>query len=406
MRALFWFLALAALATGLALVARYNDGYALLVLPPWRVELSLNLLIVLLVGGCLVLYFLLHAVANVLRLPRAVAAFRQRRAREKADRALRDAVLFWQEGRYSHAVKSAEAAFDAGHAPGLASLVALRAAHALRDGPRQQLWRQRALENEAGMRTVRLKTEAELALDDHDYERARDLVKQLVDEGGRHISVLRLSLRIHQGLGDWNEVLRVTRQLEKHKALTPGQAAPVRLRAHRENLSALEGDAQQLARYWKAMPEADRQEVRLAQAVAKALAAADNCGEAAQLVEDFLDGQWDSSLVAVYGQCQGGDVVARIAHAEKWLAAHPRDAMLLLALGRLCRQKQLWGKAQSYLEASLAIEPTAEAHLELANLLENELQKPDQAARHYRLAALVGNPAAAQAQSRGGRKSV
>lgn len=404
MRALFWFLALAALATGLALAARYNDGYALLVLPPWRVELSLNLLIVLLAGGCLVLYLLLHAIANVLRLPAAVAAFRQRRAREKADRALRDAVLFWQEGRYSHAVKSAEAAFDAGHAPGLASLVALRAAHSLRDGPREQLWRQRALDNEAGMRTVRLKTEAELALDDHDFEHARDLLRQLVDEGGKHIAVLRLSLRVHQGLGDWNEVLRLARQLEKHKALTPGQAAPVRLRAHRENLAALEGDAQQLARYWRSMPEEDRKEVRLALAAAKALAAADNCGEAAQLVEDFLDGQWDSSLVAVYGECQGGDVVARIAHAEKWLTAHPRDAMLLLALGRLCRQKQLWGKAQSYLEASLAIEPTAEAHLELANLLENELEKSAVAERHYRQAALLG--AARQTQSRGGRNSV
>jgi len=403
MRALLWFLALAALATGLAVATRYNDGYALLVLPPWRVELSLNLLIVLLVGGCLVIYLLLHAIAKILRLPAAVAAFRQRRATEKADRALRDAVLFWQEGRYSHAVKSAEAAFDAGHARGLASLVALRAAHSLHDEPRQQLWRQRALENEAGMRTVRLKTEAELALDNHDLEHARDLVKQLIDEGGKHISVLRLSLRIHQGLGDWNEVLRLTRQLEKHKALTPEQAAPVRLRAHRENLAALEGDAQQLARYWKSMPEEDRREVRLALVAARALAAADNCGEAAQLVEDFLDGQWDSSLVAVYGECQGGDVVARIAHAEKWLAAHPRDAMLLLTLGRLCRQKQLWGKAQSYLEASLAVQESAEAHLELASLLENELEKSAMAERHYRLAALAQQ---GQSQSRGGRKSV
>jgi HemY protein len=399
-RALLWFLILAALATGLALAARYNAGYALLVLPPWRVELSLNLLIALLLGGCVLAYFSLHSIASVLRLPAAVREFRARRAKAKAEGALRGAMLLWQEGRFGHAIKSAEVAFNAGHAPGLAALIALRSAHALHDEERLALWRQRAQENEAGMRSVRLKAEAELALDDRDFDVAGKLIDMLLAEGGQHIAALRLSLRAHQGLGNWPEVLRLTRLLEKHRGLTAAQAAPLRLRAHQESLTRLKGDAEQLSRYWKAMPDDDRREARLAMAAAQALAAANDCGQAAQLIEDFLDRQWDSSLVAIYGECQGGDVVARIAHAEKWLHSQPRDAGLLLTLGRLCRQKQLWGKAQSYLEASLAIESTAEAHLELASLLENELANPEVASRHYRLAAF------AQSQSRGGRKSV
>mgnify|MGYP006279380725 FL=1 len=48
MRWVFTLLALFALAVGLALALRYNDGYALLVLPPYRVELSLNLLVLIL----------------------------------------------------------------------------------------------------------------------------------------------------------------------------------------------------------------------------------------------------------------------------------------------------------------------------------------------------------------------
>ena len=81
-----------------------------------------------------------------------------------------------------------------------------------------------------------------------------------------------------------------------------------------------------------------------------------------------------------------GDVLARIAHAEKWLAQHPRDAQLLFALGRLCRRKQLWGKAQSYLEASLSIRPMRHTHLELASLFD-ELGRTEEANRHYRQAA-------------------
>lgn len=404
MRVLVWFLILAAVAVGLAVAGLYNEGYALLVLPPWRIEMSFNLLAILVFTTCGIVYLLLHAVASVVRMPAAVAEFRTRRARARADAALRAAVLYWQEGRYSQAIKSAETAFLANHAPGLAALVGFRAAHALRDAERQKEWGERLHYNDAGMRAVRLKAEAEIALEDYDLELARERVDQLLAEGGRHIAALRLSLRVRQAQRDWTEVLKLTRQLEKHKALTPEQAAPLRMRAHRENLAALEGDAEQLGRYWRDMPEGDKQDVRLALTAAQALAAADNCGRAAEIVEDFLDHQWDTTLAAAYGQCQGGDVVARIAHAEKWLNSHPRDASLLLTLGRLCRQKQLWGKAQSYLEASLAIEPSAEAHLELASLLENELEKSAVAERHYKQAALLG--AARQTQSRGGRKSV
>lgn len=388
MRTLLWLLILAAAATGLALAARYNDGYVLLVLPPWRVELSLNLLIALLLAGFVLIYLLLHAVATVVRLPAAVRAFRVRRERERADNALREAVLQWQEGRFGHAIKSAELAFDAGHARGLAALVALRAAHALRDTGRQDLWHRRLLDNEDGMRFARLKAEAELALDDRDPGLARERIDQLLAEGGRHIAALRLSLRIRQALGDWHEVLRLTRQLEKHKAMTAEQAAPLRLRAHRENLAALESDPAQVARYWRDMPTDDRREARLALAAAQAMASGQNCGDAAQIIEDFLDEQWDPLLVGVYGECQGGDVVARIAHAEKWLNNHPRDAQLLLALGRLCRQKQLWGKAQSYLEAAIAIEPSRIGHLELARLFDS-LERSAEADRHYRNAALL-----------------
>jgi HemY protein len=388
MRTLLWFLILAGLAVGLSLAARYNDGYALLVMPPWRIELSLNLLGALLIGSFILGYLILRFVATVVRLPRAVRAFRLRQVQAKADGALRDAMRLLQEGRFSQAIKSAEYSFNANHAPGLAALVALRAAHALHDSDREDLWLSRAAEHDNETRAARLMTEAELAVEGRRYMDAREALNRLAREGGRHIAALRLALRTEQGQGNWDEVLKLTRQLEKHKALTAEQAAPLRMRAHRENLAGLSGDAEQLVRYWRKMPEQDRREVRLALTAARALAAADDCGEAAQLVEDFLDEQWDSSLVEAYGECEGGDVLARIAHAEKWLATHPRDAKLLLTLGRLCRRKQLWGKAQSYLEASLAVEASRIAHLELGGLLDS-LDKPAAADRHYRVAALL-----------------
>lgn len=390
-RALLWFLTLAALAVGLSLAARHNDGYALFVLPPWRAEVSLNLLILLLLSTFVLGHLLLRAIANVLRLPGKVREFRARRARDKAEVALREAMRLSLEGRYGHALKSAERAWEAGHAPGLAALLALRSAHAMRDESRGSLWRERVMIHDDEIRTARLMTEAEIATETRRFDDARIALENLGASGGRHIAALRLALRARQSAGEWHEVVRLTRQLEKHKAMTSEQAAPIRLRAHREVLGSLSQDAPQLLRYWRDLPAAERLEPRLALAGARAFAAADDCIEAARIVEDALDERWDSSLITAYAECEGGDVLSRIAHAEKWLVHHPKDARLLFALGRLCRQKQLWGKAESYLDASLAVEPSRAAYIEIAQLLD-QLERPEEASRHYRTAALCTCP--------------
>ncbi len=390
MRAVFWLLILAALAVGLALAARYNEGYVLLVLPPWRAEISLNLFILASITGFFVIYLLARVVSHTVALPRAVAEFRRQRQQGKSSLALRDAWRLLQEGRYGHAMRAAEKAKPDSATSGMLALAGWRAAHALRDAERSAQWGQRVREHDsAGLQAARLMTEAEFALEDRRFEDARDALQQLAARQGRHIAALRLSMRAEQGLGNWREVARLVRQLEKHQALTAEQAAPIRSRAVREALRGLREDPAGLMRYWRELDDGDRAEPSLALETARALAAAGDFREAQRVIEDVLDEHRDAALVLAYGECdQAGDVLGRIAQAEKWLDRTPRDGALLLTLGRLCRQQQLWGKARSYLEASLAIAPTRAAHVELAQLLD-QLEESALAARHYRAAALL-----------------
>jgi HemY protein len=388
MRTLLWLLVLAALAAGLSLAAVYNDGYVLFVLPPWRVELSLNLFVILALLGFVALYFSLRSVGALLAMPASVREFRARHARDKADIALREAVTMTIEGRFSRALRLAEESFNAGHAPLLAAMIAQRAAHDMRDEERKALWRERARQLDDKNSGARLMIEADIATEIRDFGTARELLNQLAHNGGRHVAAQRLALRVYQGLGQWQEVDRVVRQLEKHRAMTPEQAAPIRQRAQREMLSQItdRGEAgARLERFLRSLPDADRLQPQLVLHAVPMLNAAGNPAEAARLVEDALDARWDSDLAAVYGD-SSGDILARIAHAEHWLHAHPRDAKLLLTLGRLCRRQQLWGKAQSYLEASLAIQASRWAHLELAALYD-QLTQSDKANVHYRAAA-------------------
>ncbi|HUW37730.1 MAG TPA: heme biosynthesis HemY N-terminal domain-containing protein [Rhodocyclaceae bacterium] len=388
MRLLLWLLTLAALAVGLALAARYNDGYALLVLPPWRAELSLNLLILIEIIAFLLLYLVLRAVANTLALPQTVRAYRARRQREQAERALADALRYFFEGRYGHALKSAVVAHHAGYAPGLSALVAARCAHALHEDEREAEWLARAAEHDAESRNARLMTEAQLLLDARRHQEAQAALDQLSAGGLRHIAALRLALKNRRALGDWREALRLIRLLEKTRALSAEQAAPLKLRAHSENLRAAAPDAGAMNSYWRGIPAPERRSPSLARDAARLMIAAGDCPAAQRIVEEGLDQEWDSELAAVYAECQGGDILGRITRAEAWLQRQPRDAQLLLALGRLCRQQQLWGKAQSYLEASLSLRPTRRAHVELAQLLD-QLERGAEAERHYRAAAAL-----------------
>ncbi len=90
------------------------------------------------------------------------------------------------------------------------------------------------------------------------------------------------------------------------------------------------------------------------------------------ILRKALKHKWDRVLVRLYGLVQGEDISKQLAFAERMLASHSRDATLHLTVGRLCLRNSLWGKARSYLEESIAIQPTPEAYRELALLLESQ----------------------------------
>lgn len=388
MRALFWLLGLFAIAAGLTAAAHYNEGYVLVVSNPWRIQLSLNLFAVLFVAAFVLVYLVVRLIANMLAMPARAAEYRRRKQRDRAAGLLFEALRLQFEGRYGQALKQAQHAYDGAAAPGLAALLAARAAEALRDPERCHFWLGRAAEHDREVRNARLMTEAEIATHARRFDQAHDRLESLRLNGQRHIAALRLSLRVAQAQGKWGEVVRIARQLQKHRALTADEFAPMVRRAHLENLRAHEGDAPALVRYWTQLPDAERADRRVAATAARALIAADDSIAAQKLLEGWLDTQWDSELAELYGECRGGEFPARILRAEKWLLEQPQDARLLLTLGRLCNQHELWGKAQSYFEASLSREPMRAAHLELA-LLHERLGREAQAQAQFRAAALA-----------------
>ena len=391
MKGLFWVLALFGLAVAVALGARVNEGYVLLVFPPYRAEVSLNLFILALLGLFLLLYGATRALALTFGLPQRVRKYRERRRREKAGQVFQDAVRLLFEGRFGQAMKKAGEAYEAGTAKGLSALIAARAAQRLREPEKQQDWMTRAMSDDPRNEAATLMLEAEMMNESRRFDEALAALERLQGKQGRHIAALRLELRARQGVGDWDGVLKLARQLAKRDALPGEVVREIRTQAHLGNIAKRALDQAQLTTYLRALPVEERGQ-RVVLAAARALVAQGAVGEAQKLVEAVLEATendgWQSELLTIYGHLTGGELTARIARAEAWLRRHPDDARLLDALGRMCLQQRLWGKAQSYLEASLAVEPTQQAHLELARLAD-QLERPEEANKHYRASALL-----------------
>ncbi|SFB91098.1 HemY protein [Massilia yuzhufengensis] len=384
-----------ALAIGIAVTARFNPGNVVLFYPPHRLDMSLNLFVVLLALLFLVAYVLVRTLRSTMRMPQRVAAYRQRKREREGNKGLRDALKALFEGRFGHAEKAAMRAAELPENAGLAALIGARAAHRMREPSRRDAWLAGTVHDNT-LKTARLMTVTELLVDDHQPEAALEAVAELNASGQRHIHALQWSMKANQQARNWPEVLRLVRILDKRKALHPALSKRLRELAYESLLGEQGHDAESIRRVWATVPAADRLVPYIAARAAGSFNARGLHDEARAIAEDALKANWDERVVRAYREAAGPagspSLLVQIEHCETWLKDRPLDAELALTLGSLCLKQKLWGKAQRHLEQALSDATEAamvrEAHLKLAQMHE-ALGQDEEAARHYRQCALA-----------------
>jgi HemY protein len=380
-RALVAFLLLAVSAVLVALLFRINDGYALFVAPPYRVELSLNTLLILVVLAFLVVHAVLRLASRLARLPRDVREHRRRQQLARARSRFDAAVIALIEGRDGKAGQYASEALEIPQATPVAALVGARAALDMRDYDAALALLRRADAQAPSLAVPRLMLEAEAALEQGNATEALARLADLRREAGLHTAALRLEIRALTAAGRHGEIPAIVDQLVKRKVYDAEQGQVLRARAHAEAIAALTHDATGLRAYWTRLNDADREQPAVAEAAARALLAQGADREAADVLVRALERHWEPRLVQWYAECRTPDATRQLEIAERWLVEHNQDATLLYALGRLCERQKLWGKAQTYLEASLALDTQWRTELALGELCAN-LGRTDEANAH------------------------
>src|SRR5690606_4892364 len=148
-------------------------------------------------------------------------------------------------------------------------------------------------------------------------------------------------------------------------------------------LADAELTSESLALRWGELPREIR---RLPRVLAMRALALDRLGRATDAERELrvaLKRSWEPTLVDAYGKVRATDGAKQLKQAESWLRERPDDAALLIAAARLCMAHELWGKARSYLESSIAIDPAPEAYALYGNLLDR-LGENERAALAFR----------------------
>ncbi len=383
----FLFICLLALAGAAAIVPliQKENGYVLIGYGPWSFESSLVFFALLIILAFLALYLTLRLLANLLTAPDRLRAWSGRRRTRRARRELNRGLVELSEGDWEDAEKYLVRHADHSETPLLNYLAAARSAQQQGAHERRDQYLQRAHSSMPSADVAVALTQAELQLAHEQLEQALATLMHLRSIAPRHTYVLKLLKTLYERLGDWEQLRDLVPELRKRKVIEDAEIQTLEVTIHKALLERAAGatDSSRLADIWNQVPRNLRGNETLVSCYARHLLARKQNAQAETLLRDALRRQWNPALGELYGLLESDNPHKQLSAAEEWLGKNPRDAVLLLALGRLCLRSRLWGKARSYLEASIGAQPCAAAYHELGTLLE-QLEEPDKAMECYR----------------------
>lgn len=385
MKTLIYILALLLIAVAVIMFANQDPGYVLIARGTKTIDMSLVFFIPALLISFILMYFLVRLIARTIAVPRGVSRWRQLRQTDKARKSFSRGLLHLAEGEWSDAESDMVAHVRHSESPVLNYLGAAIAAQGRNQLEKRDEYLSKAYELADDEEVAVNMMQAWLQHGANQPEQALATLAELKKEIPKNPALLKLQMLQNIAMQDWTSVADSLPELKRHKVLSEKemQSLDVETHEHLLQLSLPEGSEQILKKTWQSLPKDSRKNPELVALYARQLIRQSAMQQAEDLVRDTLGQYWDDTLAEIYGRITTDNPSAQFEHAEQWLSNHPQSAGLLLTLGRLAMQNQLWGKCMNYLEQSLKIRRTPDAYLIMGQLHEQQGDQ-DKALECYR----------------------
>lgn len=400
MRGALWLVALFAVAVASALVAGSNHSTVTIFWDPYRIDLSLNLVLLGLVLSFVVLHVSIKTLGALLDLPHHARRWRLQQKERAMHANLLDALVELMTGRYVRSIKSAEQVLriesmladtrtSRDTAPRhlnqlrvVAHLIAAESAQALRDKTTraQHLQDAQALGRTHGGEAMEEALEAAYlaaarwSLSDRDAPEALRWLDSLRHGSARRTLTLRMRLKATRLTQQHGLALDTARLLAKHGAFSEAASQSLLRELAIASLNDAH-DSAQLQRVWEGLEASEQQQTEVVLHAAQRMMALSG---QAELVMPWLTPLWNRMVQQPDSHTPGmRQRVVQVLSAAllslppdaDWLAsidrarqAYPRWVELQYLAGMVCWHHALWGKAQQMLE--LAAPQLAHAELQ------------------------------------------
>lgn len=389
MRSVLWLMGLFAVAVAVALFAGNDPGTVTLFWPPHRVDISLNLFLLMVALVFVTLHLALRTLSAFFGIPQQARRWRLQQKERAIQSALLDSFSHLIGGRFIRARKAAELVLSleesvahsgeplsyAERLRALAHVLAAESAHALQDRTLRETHMREALDHAMARDAQEMRDGVQLraarwALDDRDAAKSMEWLDLMPQGASRRTLALRLRFKAARMAGRPLQALEMARLLTKHRAFSEVAGRSIARGLAIEHLNGSH-DEVQLQRAWDSLEQGERVIPDVAMQAAQRLL--DQGGDA-RMSREWLLPVWNAMLeqkdalnanqsvrlvrllelgFASQGQAPDAQWLSRIEAAQM---ANPRDAALQYLAGIVCMRLSLWGKAQQLLKQSLALQ--------------------------------------------------
>ncbi len=385
-RLLFYSLVFLIGAAYMALIAKEDPGYALLSHGDWSVEGTLVLLVTALSLLISAILLLIYFLVKTIKFPGKVGHWNRNRKTVKAIENCNKGYIELAEGNWREAEKHLKKSANDSGMPILNYLAAARAAQEDGSSHRRDNYLLQAHKSDPQADIAIGLTQAELQIKDGQAEQALATLMHLRSVAPRHKQVLKMLFRVYQQLNSWKDLENLLPELRKNHIFEHEVLSQYEQSLSKQLMSqALQNKNQgELKAIWNRLPKVTRAEPEMIHFYCQLLLSIGEQELALGLIKEGIKRHWHASLILLYGLAHEKDAAKQLETAESWLSDNGRGAELLLTLGRLSLNNQLWGKARDYLSESLVVTPSTEAFQVLGELYEDQLDDPVEAMNCYR----------------------
>lgn len=351
---------------------QHDSGYVLITFHNWTIETSILVWIFFVILFFITIHVLFIIVNKVIKIPAALHKWRIKILAHRSQAKTKQGLIEFNEGHWEQAKKHLIDALPNADTPLLNYLTAARAAQEMGDSTQRDNFLRQAQQSMPEAKIAVELTQAQLQIANQQWEQALATLKHLRLLAPNHKYVLKLLIQLYEEIKEWSQIIDLLPIIKKNRILSPAKFQSLQQNAYLQQLNLLINQAEDglVNKLMANLPKELKYYSGIICKYTKFLINKNQQTEAEYLIRKSLPKYLQDNLLELYSELDEKHLNLRF--IESLLKKNNHSNALYLCLGKICLNKQLWGKAENYLQESIKIKPTAQAYAILGNLFEKE----------------------------------